>query len=115
MRAMNSPVGKIDDLRHDLQTLRNDIAKLAQEIPSLVSDMRDDSLNAARDRVGRMKDSIDASLAQFGERSRGAAKAVNDATEDMANGLEESLREHPVAVIALAVGIGCVIGATLRR
>jgi ElaB/YqjD/DUF883 family membrane-anchored ribosome-binding protein len=115
MRAMHSPSGKIDDIRHDLQTLRNDVAKLAQEMPSLVSDVRDDSLRAARERVGRMKDSIDASLAQFSERSRGAAKAVNDATEDAARGLEEALREHPIAVIALAVGIGCVLGASLRR
>jgi len=56
-----------------------------------------------------MKDSIDASLAQFGEQSRGAAKAVNDATEDAARGLEESLREHPIAVIALAVGSGACL------
>jgi ElaB/YqjD/DUF883 family membrane-anchored ribosome-binding protein len=115
MRAMNSANGKVDNIRHDLQALRNDIAKLTQELPSVLSDVRDDSLKAARDRVYRMRDDIDASLAQLSERGRHAAKAVNDATRDVARGIEDSLREHPIAVIALAIGIGCVVVATLRR
>jgi ElaB/YqjD/DUF883 family membrane-anchored ribosome-binding protein len=115
MQAMHSASGKIDNIRHDLQALRNDIAKLTQELPSVLSDVRDDSLKAARDRVYRMKSDIDASLAQLSDRGRDAAKAVNDATGDVARGIEVSLREHPFAVIALAIGIGCVVGATLRR
>jgi ElaB/YqjD/DUF883 family membrane-anchored ribosome-binding protein len=115
MRTMSKPNGNVDHLRNDLQALRNDVAKLTQEIPSMLSDVRDDSLKAARQRIDRMKDNIDASLAQFGERGREAAQAVNQATGNLARGLEDSLHAHPIATIAFAVGIGCVLGATLRR
>ena len=115
MRAMHSVNGKIDNLRLDLQTLRNDMAKLAQEIPPVLSEVRDDSLQAARERINRMKDNIDTSLGQFGVRSREAARALNEATGDIADSVEESLHAHPIAVIAIAVGIGCLLGTALRR
>jgi len=115
MHARHSANGKVDNLRHDLQALRNDVAKLTQEIPSVLTEVRDDSLQAARERIDRMKHNIDASLAQFSERGREAAKAVNDPTGNAARGIEDSLRAHPIAAIALAVGIGCVLGAIWRR
>jgi ElaB/YqjD/DUF883 family membrane-anchored ribosome-binding protein len=104
-----------NSLQHDLQALRNDVAKLALDIPSALSEVKDESLHAARERLDRMRDNIDASLAHFNERGRETAQAVNQATNEAARGLEEALHAHPIATIAFAVGIGCLLGASMRR
>jgi len=113
MHAMRGANGS--NLQHDLQALRSDVAKLALEIPTVLSEVKDESLHAARERLNRMKDNIDASLAQFNERGREAAQALDQATSEAARGLEEALHAHPIATIAFAVGIGCVLGASMRR
>ena len=115
MRASHSASETIDNLRHDLQALRGDVSKLTDEIPSMLSDVREESLRAARERVKRMKREIDVSLSQLRETREAAAQAVGEATDEVVQSLESSLKAHPVAVIALAVGLGCLIGAGLRR
>jgi ElaB/YqjD/DUF883 family membrane-anchored ribosome-binding protein len=115
MLATRDANGKVNQLQHDLHTLRYDVAKLALEIPSVLSDVKDDSLRAARVRLDRMKDNIDASLAQFNARGREAAQALGQATDEAARGMEEALHAHPIATIVFAFGIGCVLGASMRR
>lgn len=106
---------RIDDIRHDLQSLRNDIVKLAQELPSMLGDVRDDSLQAARERVDRMKENVDASLSQLSERGREAAKAVNEMTDNLVRGIEDSFHAHPITTIAVALGVGYVLGSVRKR
>jgi ElaB/YqjD/DUF883 family membrane-anchored ribosome-binding protein len=115
MHAMRDANGKFNHLQHDLQTLRNDVAKLALEFSSVLSDVKDESLRAARVRLDRMKDNIDASLAQFNARGREAAQALGQATDEAARGMEEALHAHPIATVVFAFGIGCVLGASMRR
>jgi ElaB/YqjD/DUF883 family membrane-anchored ribosome-binding protein len=101
----------MDNVRHDLQALRTDVVTLTQEIPSMLSEARDDSLRAARERVDRMKESIDVSLSQLGKRGRDAAQAMNDATDT----LGETFHAHPIATIAVAIGLGYALGVAHRR
>lgn len=106
---------RIADIRRDLQSLRNDIVKLAQELPSKLSEVRDDSLQVARERADRLKEDIDASLSQLSERGREAAKAVNEMTDNLARGIEDSFHAHPITTIAVAIGVGYVLGAVRKR
>jgi ElaB/YqjD/DUF883 family membrane-anchored ribosome-binding protein len=115
---MPTPQGadaRIDDIRNDLQSLRNDIVKLAQELPSMLSDVRDDSLHAARERVDRMKKNVDASLSQLSQRGREAAKAMNEVSDNMVQGIEESFHARPITTIAVALGVGYVLGSVRKR
>ena len=106
---------RFDELQGDLQSLRNDVAKLIQEIPSAAADIRDDFLRAIRERVNRMQKDIDGSLSQIATHGREAAQAVNKMTEPVAHELEDLLHSHPFATIALAVGVGWLLGATWKR
>jgi ElaB/YqjD/DUF883 family membrane-anchored ribosome-binding protein len=115
MSARHRANGNVDVLRHDLQTLRNDIAKLAQELPAKLNEVGDESLQAARERITRMKASLDTSLSQLSDRGREAARAVNDVSTTASQAIEESLDAHPVATVALAVGLGYLLGAMSRR
>ncbi|HMA73345.1 MAG TPA: hypothetical protein VKP67_17950 [Xanthobacteraceae bacterium] len=115
MRTWQGANGGMDTVRHDLQALRNDVAKLAQEIPSMLSDVRDDSVQAARERVDRIKTNIDTSLSQLSERGREAADAVTEMTDDMTRSIEESFHAHPITTIVVALGIGYVLGSMRKR
>jgi ElaB/YqjD/DUF883 family membrane-anchored ribosome-binding protein len=115
MRMAQSANGSMDNVKHDLQALRSDVAKLAQEIPSMLSEVRDDSLQAARERVDRIKENIDASLSQLGERGRETAQAVNEMTDNFARNLEDTFHAHPLTTIAVAIGLGYVLGAARGR
>ena len=44
MTGRMSANGRFDKIRDDLQALSNDVAKLTQEIPSMLSEAGDDSL-----------------------------------------------------------------------
>jgi ElaB/YqjD/DUF883 family membrane-anchored ribosome-binding protein len=72
-------VATVEDVRRDLEALRNDVSRLSQELTRYVS-----------------------------KRGR---KAFRDANEQ----LEDAVRERPLVAVAIAMGLGVVCGAILRR
>jgi ElaB/YqjD/DUF883 family membrane-anchored ribosome-binding protein len=102
--------GGVDKVWRDLQELQSDVVKLAQELPSMLNQAGDGSVRAARERVERMKKTIDVSLAQLSESGRNAAESVNE----MTHSIEETFRAHPIAVIVAAVGVGYVLGLSTQ-
>ena len=81
----------------------------------MLSDARDGSLQAARERVDRMRENVDASLSQLSQRGREAAKAMNEMTDNMVHGIEDSFHARPITTIAVAVGVGYVLGSVRKR
>ena len=45
----------------------------------------------------------------------GGRDVIRELSENIAEFVEESLRERPIATIALAAGLGFIVGAVLRR
>jgi ElaB/YqjD/DUF883 family membrane-anchored ribosome-binding protein len=105
----------VDDIRDDLQNLREDIAHLADQVGGSLSDSGDDALGEAKAQLRRIKDNVDAIIAGAGEKGREAREAVLDVTENFTDALEESLQARPLTTLALAIGVGFVFGATWRR
>jgi ElaB/YqjD/DUF883 family membrane-anchored ribosome-binding protein len=110
MLARHVANGGVDKVWRDLQELRSDVVKLAQELPSTLNQAGDGSVRAVRERVDRMKKTIDVSLAQLSESGRNAAESVNE----MTHSVEETFRAHPIAVIVAAVGVGYVLGLSTQ-
>jgi ElaB/YqjD/DUF883 family membrane-anchored ribosome-binding protein len=110
MLARHGAKGSVDNVWRDLQELQNDVVKLAQELPSMLNQGGDGSLRAARDRVDRMKKTIDVSLAQLTDSGRNAAQSVTE----MTHSVEETFRAHPIAVIVAAVGVGYALGLSTQ-
>jgi ElaB/YqjD/DUF883 family membrane-anchored ribosome-binding protein len=110
MLARHGANGSVDKAWRDLQELQNDVVKLAQELPSMLNQAGDGSLRAARERVDRMKKTIDVSLAQLTDSGRNAAQSVNE----MTHSIEETFRAHPIAVIVAAVGVGYMLGLSTQ-
>lgn len=110
MSARHSANGSVDKVWRDLQELQGDVAKLAQEIPSMLSEAGGGSVRAARERVDRMKKTIDVSLATLNESGRNAAQSMNE----MTHSIEETFHAHPIAVIIAAMGVGYVLGLSTQ-
>jgi ElaB/YqjD/DUF883 family membrane-anchored ribosome-binding protein len=110
MSARLDANGRADKIWRDLQELQSDFTKLAQELPSMFGEVGGDSLRAARERVDRMRKTVDVSLANLSETGRNAVQSVNE----MTHSVEETFHAHPIAVIVAAVGVGYVLGLSTQ-
>src|SRR6185312_9803564 len=85
-------------LEKDLTAVKNDIAHLSQQIPEAVN-----ALGA-----------VAQSQARRGLRSA-RANVAQDAASSVGDTLADVIHERPIATLALALGLGFLIGVTWRR
>jgi ElaB/YqjD/DUF883 family membrane-anchored ribosome-binding protein len=96
------------DIQADLQALRDDVARLAQQIA--------DILAVKGNRVwSRARSSVDEAIADAEGKGREAVDAVREVGDNMIDAIDESLKQRPYTTLVLAVGIGFLFGATWRR
>jgi ElaB/YqjD/DUF883 family membrane-anchored ribosome-binding protein len=96
------------DIQADLQALRDDVARLAQQIADIFA--------AKGSKVwGRARSGVDEAITEVEDRGQDAIDAVREVGDNMAAAIDESLKSRPYTTLALAVGIGFLFGATWRR
>lgn len=108
MNAANGPAAVVDDIRKDLQALREDMMRLAGQVSNLVSATGDQAYGDVKQRMRQMSDS----MADLGERGRDVA---NDMLDQAGAALEDNMRTRPLATLAVALGLGFIVGALWRR
>ena len=64
-----------------------------------------------KDRMSEIRAKFESAISEGGDGSR---DAIRELSENIADVVEESLRERPPATIALAAGLGFIVGAVLR-
>lgn len=108
MNAANGPAAAVDDIRKDLQTLREDMLRLAGQVSALVSATSDQTIGDVKERMRVMGDAV----SDLSERGKGIA---TDIIDDVGATLEQNVRTRPLATIAVVVGLGFIVGALWRR
>jgi ElaB/YqjD/DUF883 family membrane-anchored ribosome-binding protein len=103
------------DLSDDLQKLRRDIGRLAEQVSDSVQEAGDDALTEAKAQIRRIKDSVDGIISSAGEKGADASRAVREVTDNVGSAVEESLHARPFATLAVAIGIGFIFGIAWRR
>jgi ElaB/YqjD/DUF883 family membrane-anchored ribosome-binding protein len=96
------------DIQSDLQTLREDFSKLAEQVGSIVSDTG----NAAWKHA---KASVDGVVSDAGVKGREAVGAMREVSDNVVEAIDESLKTRPYTTLAVAAGLGFLIGAIVRR
>lgn len=96
------------DIRDDLAALRDEIARLARQLAEIMSRRGGATWRTARSSV---EDAI-AGVQDKGSEAVGAVREVGDSVVDA---VDESLKRRPYTTLAIAAGIGFLIGATWRR
>jgi ElaB/YqjD/DUF883 family membrane-anchored ribosome-binding protein len=96
------------NLEHDLQALRDDFRRLADQVAGIVTDT-----GAAAWR--RAKSSVDDAVADAQDKGRDAASAVREVSDHFVDALDESLKTRPYTTLAIVAGLAFLFGATWRR
>jgi len=96
------------DIQKDLQALRDDLAHLAEQVGEIVTAKG----NAA---WRRAKTSIDGAVSDAQDRSREAAHAMRDVSDNFVDAVDESIKNRPYATLALVAAVGFIFGAAWRR
>jgi ElaB/YqjD/DUF883 family membrane-anchored ribosome-binding protein len=96
------------DIHADLAALRDDVARLAQEVAAIFAAKGDKAWQRARAEV-------DEAIGDAGDKGRDAIDAVREVGDNVLGAIDESLAQRPYTTLALALGIGFLFGATWRR
>lgn len=97
-----------DDIQSDLQALRDDFAKLAEQVAGILANKGGAAWRRARGSVGDV-------MSDAQDKGREAAGAVRDVSDNFVDALDDSIKKRPYATLALVAGIGFLFGATWRR
>ncbi len=92
----------------DLQALRDDFARLAEQVGDILSNKG----NAAWQRA---KSSVDDVVADAQDKGRDAADAMREVSDNLVGAIDESLKKRPYTTLAIVAGLGFLFGATWRR
>jgi ElaB/YqjD/DUF883 family membrane-anchored ribosome-binding protein len=97
------------DLQKDIQALRDDFRKLAEKVGAIFADKGGTAWRHAKagvdEAVSEMRD-------QHG--AEATVDALRDVSEHFAGALDESIKTRPYTTLALAAGLGFLLGAVLR-
>jgi ElaB/YqjD/DUF883 family membrane-anchored ribosome-binding protein len=96
------------DVQEDLEALRADVSRIAQQLSGILGSRGNAVWRKARSNVeGVMSDVQDKGME--------AVDAVRDVGDNMMDAIDESLKKRPYTTLALALTLGFVFGATWRR
>jgi ElaB/YqjD/DUF883 family membrane-anchored ribosome-binding protein len=96
------------DIQSDLQALRDDFARLAEQVGDIITDKSGAAWRRARGSAGDV-------MSDAQDKGREAVGAVRDVSDNFVDAIDESIKKRPYATLALVAGIGFVFGATWRR
>jgi ElaB/YqjD/DUF883 family membrane-anchored ribosome-binding protein len=102
MAAMKDAIGGLSD----------QIADAASDLGATAQEQAKRGLKYAREYAGANADSM---VAAASDRVGAAASAAQSQASSLADGLEDTVRERPLATVAFALGLGFLIGAIWRR
>lgn len=104
----------VENIQGDLQSLRDDVTQLTQQLEGLLREAGSDVLDDVMARLSKAKTTVDDMIADAGTKGRHAARAARDLKDNIIDDVEDTVREHPLMTIAVAVGIGFII-SSMRR
>ncbi|MEW6641497.1 MAG: DUF883 domain-containing protein [Pseudomonadota bacterium] len=115
--VMKDPSDKVDydRLLKDVEAVKNDIADLAGQISEALDGLAGTARKQARRGFKQAKSSIDGVMSDVSRHGNAAFDAAQQAATSLEDTLEEAVTQRPLAAVAIALGLGFLIGVTWRR
>jgi ElaB/YqjD/DUF883 family membrane-anchored ribosome-binding protein len=104
----NAASAAAGDIQKDLQALRDDLARLAEQVGAILSDKGTTAWK-------RAKSSVDDVVSDAQSRGQDAADAVREVSDNFVGAIDDSIKQHPLTTLAIVAGLGFLFGATWRR
>jgi len=96
------------NLEADLQALRTDFRRLADQVADIVT-------NTGNTAWRHAKSTINEAVSDAQDKGQEAASAVREVSDLFVEALDESIKTRPYATLALVAGLAFLFGATWRR
>ena len=104
-----------DRLEKDVAAVKNDISALTDQITDALNSFAGTAKKQARRGYKEARTNVDAAVDEVSERGSAALDAAQDAAYSIEETLEDVIQQRPLATVALALGLGFLIGAMWRR
>jgi ElaB/YqjD/DUF883 family membrane-anchored ribosome-binding protein len=104
-----------DRLMKDVSAVKNDIATLSQQVANAVNALADMAQTQAQRGLKSARANVDSVMSDASGRVGAVAGAAQEAASSIGDTLEQAIQERPLASVAIALGIGFLIGVTWRR
>ena len=95
------------DTKDDLEALRDDVARLTQQIADILASKGGKAWK-------RAKSNIDGMISDVEDKGMEAVDAVRDASDHVVDAIDESIKTRPYTTLAIAFGLGFLFGVTRR-
>jgi ElaB/YqjD/DUF883 family membrane-anchored ribosome-binding protein len=102
-------------LEKDIEAVKNDISNLSQQISDAVGALTQIAQTQARHGARRARVRANALMSDASDRAGVVAGAAQDAASSVGDSIADAIEERPLATVAIAMGIGFLIGVTWRR
>lgn len=96
------------NIQNDLQALRDDLARLAEQVSGIMS-------SRGQAAWQRAKTSVDGVVSDAQAKGQEAVGTVREVSENFVDAVDESIRNRPYTTLAIAAAVGFLFGATWRR
>ena len=103
------------DVEKQLETIRDDISELTQQVADLIGQTKDDAMAQVKSQVRSAKKQVNSALSDAQATGREAVDAFRDVADTFGDAVEDSLKRRPYATLAMVAGIGFLFGAAWRR
>jgi ElaB/YqjD/DUF883 family membrane-anchored ribosome-binding protein len=109
LREVKKAAGEASgDIQADLQALRDDFARLADQVSAIFGSKGSAAWQQARS-------SVDDIMAGAQDTGREAVDAVREVSDNFVDAIDESIKTRPYTTLAIVAGLGFLFGATWRR
>ena len=98
--------------KHSLQSLRDEFSALTAEVTRLIEASDQHEANELKDQIAQVRAKFESAVSDV---SNGNRDAIHEFSENIADIVEHSLGERPIATLALAIALGFIVGAALHR
>ena len=121
MSMMNEATKNLTDkatyerLEKDVTAVKNDIAALTDQITEALNSFAGTAGKQARRGYRQARAGAEQAVDDMSERGSAMMDAAHDAASSIEETLEDAITQRPLATVAVALGIGFLIGVTWRR
>jgi ElaB/YqjD/DUF883 family membrane-anchored ribosome-binding protein len=102
-------------LEKDVNTVKDDIAALTDQITDALNTFAGAAKKQARRGYNQARANVDSAIDDASERGSAMLGAAQDAAVTLEETLEDVIVQRPLATVAIALGLGFLIGVTWRR
>jgi ElaB/YqjD/DUF883 family membrane-anchored ribosome-binding protein len=102
-------------LEKDVTAVKSDMAALADQITDALNSFAGTAKKQARRGYKQARANVDSALDDVTARGGAMLDAAQNAANSIEDTLEDVIVQRPLATVALALGIGFLIGATWRK